>query len=589
MTIEDTIGKTVAGQTLVIARLAAGVFQGLALYLLYLAHDYKVWPATDGLVFAPLLVASLTVPLIFILSIGNLRARTVALWVLSATALTAFLGWYDIWHGWPTDGAPNLIPSALTFVGTVVLIFISHALITGGDHDRRFRATYPTHFDVSWKLGLQLALAVLFVLIFWALLWLGASLFGLVKLTFFRKLIGEEWFSIPMSALATALALHVTDVRPTLVRGARNLVLVLLSWLLPLMALIAIGFLFALLFTGLAPLWETRRATALLLIAASTLIVLINATYQDGAPEKPVSRIFRITASAAALALTPLSLLAAYALALRVQQYGWTVDRITAATFVLIALAYAGGYAFAVFDRSIWLRRIENWNFAVALLILATLFAYFTPIADPYRISVSDQLARLENKRISANKFDVAQLRWEGGRFGKAALEHLSTVPDRALAKRAREMLARDSRYANLRSPTPILLLDTNVTVYPRGKALPASFVKNLGQIGTRSGAPACLRYEGSKCDVFLIDLDQDERDEILFVVKGLEGNAVYAQSKSWSMVGRFRYPLCAEEIQALKSGAFQLRTQVPRFRTLDINGQSFSLVPNDEPRTCKK
>jgi len=590
MTIDDTAGKRAPGQTLVAARLAAGLTQGLALYLLYQAANHKVWPATDGQVFAPLLVASLAVPLIFILSVGNFRTRSVALWVLGGAALTTFLGWYDIWHGWPTYWSgtlelPQIIPSGVTLFGAAVLLFISHALIAGGDHDRRFRATYPTHFDVSWKLGLQLALAVLFVAIFWGLLWLGASLFGLVKLTFFREMIGKEWFSIPMSALAIALALHVTDVRPNLVRGVRSLVLILFSWLLPLMALIAIGFLFALVFTGLTPLWQTRRATALLLICVSTLIVLINATYQDGVPEKPVSRIFRLTASAAALSLTPLSLLAAYALTLRVQQYGWTVDRITAAAFVLIALGYAGGYTFAVLGKGAWLKRIESWNFAVALLTLATLFAYLSPIADPYRISVSSQLARLENKRISAEKLDLAELRWEGGRFGKAALEQLAKDSDRTLAKRAATMLAKPSRYASVTTPPSP---ETTLTVFPKGTSLPLSFIKDVKRLDKNFEGPVCLRHQDFACDAFLIDFDQDGRNEILVVSEGGHGT-VFAQNKKWELVGRLPTALCPKDVEALKSGAFRLQAPIAKYRVLEIGGNSFTFTSISENRICHR
>lgn len=113
------------------------------------------------------------------------------------------------------------------------------------------------------------------------------------------------WFSIPTSTLATAAALHVTDVRAGLVRGVRTLVLVLLSWLLPLMALIGAGFLVGLVFTGLEPLWKTQHAAAILLSAAALLIVLLNAAYQDGHPERAAPKILHYAGTLAALLLFP--------------------------------------------------------------------------------------------------------------------------------------------------------------------------------------------------------------------------------------------------------------------------------------------
>ena len=60
---------------LALARAALGLAQGGILYLLYRADtlDPKVWPATDGLVFAPLVLVSIFVPLLAVAGIGNLR------------------------------------------------------------------------------------------------------------------------------------------------------------------------------------------------------------------------------------------------------------------------------------------------------------------------------------------------------------------------------------------------------------------------------------------------------------------------------------------------------------------------------------
>ena len=57
-------------QRLLISRAAIGLAQGLALYLLYSAADDRVWPATQGLIFAPLLLVALAVPLGLNLSLG---------------------------------------------------------------------------------------------------------------------------------------------------------------------------------------------------------------------------------------------------------------------------------------------------------------------------------------------------------------------------------------------------------------------------------------------------------------------------------------------------------------------------------------
>ncbi len=585
---------------LIAARLSAGIVQGLALYLLYLAADAKVWPATNGQIFAPLLFVALASPLGFILSVGNLRPRTLVWWIAGGTVLVAFLGWYDIWRGWPFEWAgqqavPRIIPDPKLFVGTGAMLFIAHALIAGGDHDRRFRATYPTHFDVSWKLGVQLALALAFVVVFWGLLWLGAGLFNLVKLDFFEKLIEHRWFAIPVSALAVAGALHLADVRPSLVRGMRTLALVLLSWLLPLMAAIAIAFLGALLFTGLAPLWQTRRAASLLLVAAATLIILINATYQDGTEDRIVARPFRYAGSAAALMLIPLAALAAYALVLRVLQYGWSVDRIALAACVIIALGYACGYAIAVFRSGLWLKFVEASNFAVALLGLAVLFSYFSPIADPSRISVASQMTRLETGKTAPRKFDYAFLRWEGGRFGKAALEKLRNWSGQDAPYVRRVVDATFKSKFEFEVGGGIADVVDNIAVYPKGRTLPESFVKHGSWSGARDpfAIPTCLTQASQRCDGFLLDANNDGREDILIVSdKGYQA-VLFAQQAdgSWKGVGQVGTSLsCPGMLHAMESGQFKLVPPAARvLEDIAVGGQRLVIAPFAGNAGCPK
>src|SRR5262245_40415863 len=310
-------------QSTALARVTIGLMQGIALYLLQQAFEAKTWPATDGLIFAPLLVVAIFVPTVVVAGLGNIRPRTLAAWAAVATVVCAGLAIYNIFRD-PTGGSAiqRVAPTAVLWLCLATGLFIAHSLIASGDADRKFIASYSRHFDVSWKQGVQLALAVCFVALFWAMLWLGAELFRLIKIEFLADLIRRRWFWIPVTTLAFTYALHITDMRADLVRGTRTLSLSLLSWLLPVMTLITVAFLLALPFTGLEPLWSTRRATVILLAAAAALVFLINDAYQDGEVENAVAAIVRYSGSLAALALAPVVALAAYGLALRVGQYG---------------------------------------------------------------------------------------------------------------------------------------------------------------------------------------------------------------------------------------------------------------------------
>jgi hypothetical protein len=565
-------------QRLFLTRLAIGLIQGLALYLLYRAADSQSWPATRGLVFAPLLLVWIYSPLVLTLSLGEMSWRKAALWTAATIVALAILGWSDNWQAWPQEWvfgpkphlAPTIAPSFALFLFGGVGLFIAHALVMGGHQDRRVMARYPTHFDVAWKLAVQLALAALFVAAFWLLLWLGASLFDLIKLDFFHKLIAHEWVAIPVITLTAAAALHLTDIRPALVRGARTLLLALLSWLLPLIALIVAGFLVSLPFTGLAPLWAFGHASGLLLTAAAALIVLINAAYQDGTAEPP--KILRLAGTIAAALPVPLVLIAGYALWLRVDQYGWTASRVAVAACVVVALSYAIGYLRAAVARGPWLDHIEHWNFYVSLLILALLAALLTPIASPQRIGVSDQMARLAAGKIPPAKFDFGYLRREGGRYGWNALNQLAAGGhDASFRAKARAAAQTEPAYART-AVAPNMA--AHITVWPHGQKLPAGFsATDWSKVPVYERAGCMNRDDTGGCEAVLADLDGDGKPEVLLFSAREWGIHVFRDSGTgWVVAGQMRQPeKCPAFLDALRQGKFDLVAPQPDWKELRI------------------
>lgn len=547
-------------------RVTIGLAQGLALYLLYRAQDTHTWPSGNGLVFAPLLVVFFFAPLAALQGVGNLRTRTLLVWLGTLTLFFAGLAFYDIWHSWPVDWVgsvvegvsegsrksqmgpydgswqPHIMPSFKLLIALALGGFISHALISGGDADRRFIASYTTHFDIAWKLGLQFALSAAFVGAFWVFLFLGSALFQLIKLDFLRDLLERGWFWIPITALAASAAIHITDVRAGLVRGARTLALTLLSWLLPLLTLIVTSFLIALLFTGLDPLWSTRSAASLLLISAAALIALINTVYQDGTIKHVAPRGLRYPATLAALLPVPLVALAAYALGLRVQQYGWTSARVMAAAGVFVAACYAGGYAAAVVRTGPWLKSIERWNFHTSLVFLAVLLAIFSPVLDPMRISVASQMTYFESGKTAPEKFDFAALRWDGGAFGKRALEKLAGQRGLAYMQKA-AMAALEERFPHgFTIDAQPADRAANIAVDPAGGPLPDSFLnQDWSSIGRTWFYPRCLTIREASCKARLVDLNGDGVDEIVIVGDSQIAGFTLGKNGKWTPLGRWQ------------------------------------------------
>jgi Domain of unknown function (DUF4153) len=584
------------------ARLGTGLGQGVLLYLLYLAVEFGIWPATQGLVFAPLLMLAWFLPLILLAGLGSMRPRTLLRWIAGAAILLAALAIYDNTRG--AEGVGELAsrimadrgddhhiwPSYVLILSSIIGLFIAHALVAAGDSERRVIAAYPAYFDRAWKMAVQLALSAAFVGLFWMLLALGAGLFKLIDIDVFVALIQRHWFAMPATTVALAAAFHVTDARLGIVRGLRVLVHVLLSWLLPLLTVVVAGFLATLPFTGLAPLWKTRFATALLLLATTALLGLINAAYQEGdAAHRPASLI-RHAGRLAALMLVPLVAIAAYALGLRVGQHGWSSDRIITAAILVVVVFYALGYAAAALRRGAWLKGIETVNVASGFVILAVLLALLSPLADPAQLAVASQVARLKDGRIAPDHFDYAYLRFDGARYGRAALEELKAMegPNAALIRQrvaAVEHLKNrwDTQPA---APDPAGMAAV-ITVHPSDRVLPESFLaQNWGdQSEVQWLVPLCLRNRSDHCDVFLMDLDGDGVEEVVVLDQQESGRAVVFHQNAagrWRMVGTFSLD-CEQFQQAFQSG--EVRVVAPEWHDLEISGIKLRLTPT--PAQC--
>ena len=598
-TIEAT-GRNSLGRksppALVAFRLAVGLLQGLALWGLYSSArttDYSVprlaWPATIPELFGPLSMILVMVPVLLLAGAGRMRWRTLALWALGATAFLALLGWHGVAAQSISEYGPRSRPPFLPwpmplFAGAA--LFIGHHLVLPADLERRWIAAFPTYFDTAWKAGVQLALSVGFTGAFWILLFLGAALFKVIGLNFLEDLITEEWFSIPVTTLTFAVAVHLTDVRDGLIRGVRSVALMLLSWLLLLMTVLAAGFLAALPFTGLDGLWDTGSATALVLSAAAALIILINTAYQDGRTDNLPPVILRVAVRVAAVLLTPLVILAFWGLALRISQHGLTPDRIIALACAIIGAAYAAGYGFAALQPfwrkgADWMQPLERTNVITAVLEVAVILALFSPLADPARLSVADQVARLERGAVRPDQFDYRFLRFESGKVGEAALARLTRSTDPAVARRARNVTAVEYRGDDVDIGAPNAV--PKYEVVPAGAVLPADFAVAVPPTDDRAmwcpGTPGCV--------VSPQDLNGDGAPEVLMSSRGVIRVWSRNAAGEWAAIGSWRPGACigrpADPVDLddlLRKG--QVRPVAPAWPDLDIAGVRAAAMPQE-------
>jgi len=96
-----TDAKTV--RTTALIRLAIGLIQGIALFLLQKADESKAWPATAPMLYAPLLVCALMVPLLPLAALSAMRRMALIAWTAIAAALAAILAIHAAWTGAEPD------------------------------------------------------------------------------------------------------------------------------------------------------------------------------------------------------------------------------------------------------------------------------------------------------------------------------------------------------------------------------------------------------------------------------------------------------------------------------------------------------
>jgi hypothetical protein len=297
--------------------------------------------------------------------LGAMRRISLAIWAAIAGILIAYITYHSVTMG--DARGVGYLGESITFL-IFPFLFIAHELVSSGDQAGKIIAPYETYFDEAWKRGVQLVLSLIFTQLFLGILYLGAALLGFIGIDWLKDLLDEKYFMVPAMGMALASAVHLSDVQPKLLSNFRNLILSIFAWLLPLIVLVGGIFVVSLAFTGLAPLWSTKAATATLLAGCVIFVLLINAAYGQGEEAHKINTILKIAIRIGTLILAIFSVLAAYSLALRIGQYGLTPDRVFALIGVVIAVCFGVAYLAANFGRGIFMANIERANIGMAFV-----------------------------------------------------------------------------------------------------------------------------------------------------------------------------------------------------------------------------
>ncbi len=338
--------------------------------------------------------------------------------------------------------------------------------------------------------------------------------------------------------------------------------------------LIAVGFLGALPFTGLTALHKAGSSSGILLAVCAALIILMNATYQDGERDDHPPLVLKWFTRLAAIALVPLVGVAAYGIGSRIGQHGLSPSRIYAVAGVVVAACYAAGYTWAAVSRGPWMRRLETTNWITAQIIVVVLLALFSPLVDPARLSVASQIHVLEAGRVRPENFDYAFLRFKSGRWGREALERLAVGKDgKAVAVAARAELNVKNAYAQ----PPLTVQERAAALHAVGQSLPASF---LAQAWSEQDDPAeSCRNENSGCLAITIKRDGADAEVVVF---GAVQRQVYGlRNGRWTEVSNMIGGACPGDAAAIARGDVHLSPPIS-VQAIEVNGHRLVIVEND-------
>jgi len=460
------------------------------------------------------------------MALSVVRLRDARFW-LHMAGLTAMLIGLAAWVNWNVSGVPvpglryDRILAPFSF-SISIGVFISVIWLQAREHLGHWRAPYPVLFEFAWQNALTLLLAGAFTAIGWALLLLWGELFYLLEITFFRDLFERSDFAHLATGIMVGLGILIGRTQHRAVQLARQILLAVFKTLLPLLALVALMFLASLSFTGLATLRNTTSSVEMLLGLLTLLVLFTNAVYQDGERGRPYPLWLRRMVEAALLTMPVYAALALYLLWLHiVEEFGWTVGDVWEFLLALVLACYAFGYAACVLRPSAhWLRSLGGVNKGLSWLVVGVVVLANSPLLDPPRIALNDQLARLRASVPNLNRNALMDLRFDFGRRGYQALLALRSE-DEIIASGADklidEVLGREHRGPPPVDEKPLIsdvaTLREHIVLAEVSLAMDELWWQQLASGVLR---PRACRQQLTECVALRQDLNKNGRQEVL-------------------------------------------------------------------------
>ena len=551
-----------------------GLLQGTLCYLLmtYLA------PHNDGWLFYGM-PATIAITSALLLTVVSFRQRALWYWMalifVMVLAMSAWLKWQvedsDKWrqhevfmfYGW-----------RLLLMAMLALPWIQYSLRASRQQTR-----YAQFYTQLWLNTLTLLIVFISNGLFWLVLLLWSEMFKLVGIPFFSTLFFDtDWFGYVAFGLITALAVVLARTQSRLVTAVQKLLTFIATGLLPLVALLALMFILTLPFTGLEAISQRVSAAGLMSTLTLLLLLLIAIVREPQKEALPYPGALRDLIKCSLIVAPIYMLIAGWSLWVRIQQYGWTPERVYGVLVVVVLLVWSFGYLASILRRGRNPLELQGpVILGVSLLALGLLVLLSSPVIDAWRISVNSHMGLYHSGKIKPDQVSLYMLD-HSGKPGRAALEALQKdVAFNQDSKRRRDL---NSLLQGRRDPVKELTatqLVSKVVMAP-GSQKPDdafwAFVKTQGYRIT-----SCA--EQNACVLVSQDLNADGHPEQVLYAFGDGESLVFGMQKNkWDLLAVARLPEGFNKDKLLQAVANQQLGSAPRiWRDITIDGKRLPMT----------
>ncbi|MDE9619040.1 DUF4153 domain-containing protein [Citrobacter portucalensis] len=551
-----------------------GLLQGTLCYLLM---TYLV-PHNDGWLFYGL-PATIAITSALLLTVVSFRQR--ALWYWMALIFVVVLA-MSVWLKWQVEDSDKWRQhEVFMFYGWRLLLMAMLALpwIQYSLHVSREQARYPHFYRQLWLNALTLLIVFVANGLFWLVLLLWSEMFKLVGIPFFSTLFFDtDWFGYVAFGLITALAVVLARTQSRLVTAVQKLLTFIATGLLPLVALLALMFILTLPFTGLEAISQRVSAAGLMSTLTLLLLLLMAIVREPQKEALPYPGALRYLIKCSLIVAPIYMLIAGWSLWVRIQQYGWTPERLYGVLVVVVLLVWSFGYLASILRRGRNPLELQGpVILGVSLLALGLLILLSSPVIDVWRISVNSHMGLYHSGKIKPDQVSLYMLE-HSGKPGRAALEALQKdVAFNQDSKRRRDL---NSLLQGNREPVKELTatqLVSKVVIAP-GSQKPDdafwAFVKTQGYRIT-----SCA--EQNACVLVSQDLNADGHPEQVLYAFGDGESLVFGMQKNkWDLLAVARLPEGFNKDKLLQAVVNQQLGSAPRiWRDITIDGKRLPMT----------